>query len=112
MRLTELRPVFLRRELRDGGEYYVGVNTIAEADGVQFLCPVCFMKNGGSRGTHSVLCWRPRIEAGVLPGPGRWEFLGSDFHDLTLKAGSDSVLLTGGCNAHFYVRNGEIVMCV
>lgn len=25
--------------------------------------------------------------------------------------GSSSVLLNGGCNAHFWVRNGEIIFC-
>jgi hypothetical protein len=31
--------------------------------------------------------------------------------DITLVAGSSSVLLTGGCQAHFFVRGGQIEGC-
>lgn len=82
--------------------------SFAEADGVMFLCPKCFEVNGGSVGTHSVICWRPRVPQTWNPKPGRWEFEGSSLDDLTLVAGSSSVLLTGGCEAHFYVRRGHI----
>ena len=83
--------------------------SLAEADGIQFLCPKCFAKNGGPRGTHQVLCWRPRVPAGVQPGPGRWEVVGTSFDDYSLVAGSSSVALQGGCAAHFFVTNGQIV---
>ena len=47
-----------------------------------------------------------------LPGPGRWYLQGTGLHDLTLKGvTSDSVLLTSGCSAHFFVREGRIEMC-
>jgi hypothetical protein len=45
----------------------------------------------------------------MSPTPGRWDFQGTGLQDLTLVAGSSSVLLTGGCRAHFFVRDGEIV---
>lgn len=125
MKLAELDPQFLRREIRpchEGApgcnvvsphtdhEWHVYVDAIAEADGIMFACPVCLQANGGPAGTHYVICWRPRVPADVAPKPGRWEFEGKGLDDLTLVAGSSSILLRGGCNAHFWIRNGEIVL--
>lgn len=103
--LTQLGAEFVR--IVDDTTHKRGV-AIAEADGVMFMCPVCYQKNKGSRGTHWVLCWRPRVDAPRPPGPGRWEMEGTGLVDLTLKAGSSSILLTSGCRAHFFVRNGKI----
>lgn len=95
-------------------EYQVEVDTIQEAQGVRFLCPVCFETNNGPVGTHGVICWsRSRgIPDGVQPGPGRWLLVGTGLADLTLNGdgGSRSVALTGdgGCKAHFHVTNGEV----
>jgi hypothetical protein len=81
----------------------------AKADGIIFLCPKCFAANGGPTGTHSVICWQPKIPKKIKPGPGRWSFEGTSFDDLTLVAGSSSIHLTGkGCGAHFFIRNGMI----
>jgi hypothetical protein len=121
VRLTDLDPQFVKRELRvcDGHdcsvvaphpmehEYYCP-SDLPSADGISFICPKCFAVNGGPIGVHSVLCWRPRVAAGISPGPGRWEFLGTGYEDLTLVAGSSSVKLTGGCGAHFHVTSGAI----
>ena len=76
-----------------------------------FLCPRCFQTNQGPVGTHRVICWRPHVPQSFFPVPGRWEMEGSGLSDLTLVAGSSSVLLRGGCDAHFFVRGGEIQMC-
>jgi hypothetical protein len=86
------------------------VDAITEADGIGFLCPKCFAQNAGPKGTHHVICWRPRVPADVNPKPGGWEFEGTGYADLSLVAGSSSVLLQGGCNAHFMVTRGEIEM--
>lgn len=108
MRLADLEPEFLKRVTEDRSTLDV---TIAEADGIVFVCPKCFAANGNQRpGVHSIICWRPRVPADVTPGPGRWEFIGTCLDDLSLVAGSSSVLLMGGCNAHFFVRNGAIEM--
>lgn len=109
MRLLDLEPQFLR--IAEPNKLYHHVDSIAEADGMLFLCPKCFVTNAGPVGAHSVVCWRPHVSQTELPVPGRWEFEGTGLHDLTLVAGSSSVLITGGCNAHFFVRGGEIVMC-
>jgi hypothetical protein len=106
MRFSELEPAFLKitEEL-----VYTRVDTVVEADGVSFLCPKCFVQNGGPRGTHSVLCWQPKVPLSPTKmGPGRWELRGTSFEDLSLVALPTSVLLEGGCNAHFIVENGDV----
>ena len=123
MKLLDLDPHFIRRELRPCHVGAPGCLTVsehnehewhipcemAEADGVIFLCPKCFVDNKGPEGTHSVICWRPRVPVGVPPAPGRWEFEGTGLTDLTLRASSSSILLTGGgCAAHFFITNGSI----
>lgn len=123
MKLRDLDAKFYRREWRachvgapdcrtvsehDGHDWHLPVDDISSADGVMFLCPKCFQANGGSVGTHSIICWRPRVPDDVAPKPGRWELVGTGIDDLTLVAGSSSILLTGGCCAHFFIRNGSI----
>ena len=125
MRLSELDPFFIRRDIRhelklvevDGVvkevmgdvEYHIPVDGPAESDGIMFLCPKCFRDNGGAKGTHRVLCWRPKVPPEVDPKPGRWEFQGSGIDDLSLVAGSSSILLNGpGCQAHFFISGGAI----
>ena len=80
--------------------------TIADAQGVMFLCPVCFKKNGGPVGTESVLCWfKDRgVPADAFPGPGRWTASGTSFEDLTL---SPSVNVSNE-HWHGFITNGEI----
>jgi hypothetical protein len=126
LRLRDLEAYFIKREIRPcyvgapdcptvsphtEHEYHVPVDSIAEADGVQLLCPKCVITNSGHVGTHSVICWRPRVPLDVCPKPGRWEMLGTGIDDLTLHAGSSSIALTGGgCAAHFFIENGGIRM--
>ena len=113
--LAVLEGGFVRRQ----GSGYHEEPTIESADGILFVCPLCWLafkpqahgKDGPQivRGVHSVLCWRPRVPAGIDPGPGRWELQGTGIGDVTLVAGSSSIQLQGGCNWHGYVRNGECV---
>lgn len=105
MRLTELDPHFLKVVAEDT---FRRLDEIAQADGVMFLCPKCFVANNGPIGTHSVICWAPHIPQTRLPNPGRWSLQGTGYEDLTLVAGSSSILLKGGCNAHFWIRDGSI----
>lgn len=106
MRLSDLDAQFLKR---NDSHHFQFVTTIAEADGIEFLCPKCFVANNGKIGTHSVICWAPTVPQDTNPTPGRWELQGTSIDDLTLIAGSSSIQLNGGCNAHFYVRNGAAV---
>lgn len=70
---------------------YRHVATLAEADGVRFLCPKCFAKNGGARGTHSVsVGFAGRCPPGSytknLEGQDvRWQVSGTGLDDLVLS---------------------------
>lgn len=106
MRLTELEPEFLRREVREGGrEVLVRVDTLAEADGVWFVCPGCFKAKGSRPGCHMVLCYKPEVPQEAGQGPGRWPMTGTGFSDLTL---TPSIQLLGGCGWHGFITNGEV----
>jgi hypothetical protein len=105
MKLQELNPHFLK--IVDDRTNH-RVDNIKEADGLLFLCPVCFEKNNGAVGTHSIICWQPHVPQTRSPKPGRWNFIGTGYNDLTLQAGSSSILLKGDCGAHFFIKNGEI----
>jgi hypothetical protein len=107
MRLRELEPEFLLYS-GDPKSYRCRDVSRAEANGLFFLCPKCFVENGGRVGTHAVICWDPSVPQTVSPTPGRWNLIGASFDDLSLVAGSSSVLLMGGCNWHGYVTNGEV----
>jgi hypothetical protein len=111
MRLTQLEPKFLKW---NSDTTFTMIDDIKEADGIMFLCPVCYMNNtreDKTVGVHSIICWKPNVPQTTYPAPGRWEMLGTGYDDLELRAGSSSVLLTGGCKAHFFIRNGEIIIC-
>ena len=107
MKLTDLEATFLRIVIPN--RETIAVDTIEDAQGVMFLCPKCFKTNNGPIGTHSVICWF--LDRGVSddenPKPGRWGAFGTGLHDLTLRAGSSSILLQGGCNWHGFIRDGE-----
>lgn len=106
MRLSELEPKFMKRI---DSNHFRTQSEKEGADGIKFLCPVCFAKNAGSVGTHGVICWEPSVPQDTSPTPGRWQMQGTGFEDLTLVAGSSSILLNSGCNAHFFIKNGEII---
>lgn len=118
MKLTELDPQFIRFERVDGRITHTFVDRIEDAQGIEFLCPVCFVKNGGPMGTHGVICWSRSRGApeDATPGPGRWQMVGAGLHDLTLNgdavgnpgAGARSVQLGGGCEWHGFITNGEV----
>ena len=108
MKLTELDPTF-RRWLGYGRHQVV--KKIKNADGLMFLCPKCFVANGGAVGTHRIICWTPRVPDDASPGPGRWTLRGTGLHDLTVDIApgkSRSILLLGGCAWHGYVTDGEV----
>lgn len=85
------------------------VKDIKEADGLTLLCPLCYKNNGNSNiGTHSIMVYQPHVSQAHAPTGGRWKFVGTGLNDLSLVAGSSSILLNGGCRAHFFIRNGVI----
>lgn len=109
MELQELEPQFLK--IKDERNFLF-VDNITEADGMSYLCPVCFKNNGNSsKGVHSILSWQPHVPEHMTPGPGRWNFVGTGYNDLSFVNGSSSIALTGGCNAHFFIKEGKIIFC-
>ena len=113
MKLRDLEPEFIRDVLNGGeGRGFHRVDSLLEAQGIIFQCPVCVDTNG-----HMVICWSRSRGApeDVSPFPGRWAMAGSGFDDLSLNVDTgnekDSVQLLGRCNAHFHVKNGEVTLC-
>jgi hypothetical protein len=107
MKLRDLEARFL---LYLGPRSHREIETFAEADGIAFLCPKCFARNGGAIGTHTVICWfEGRVPAEAVPGPGRWAPEGTGLDDLTFAGPrASSVRITGGCRWHGYVRAGDV----
>lgn len=108
MKFAELEPTFRRiiDERTDQEEV-----PFAEAQGVRFLCPKCFVENGHRpEGVHSIVCWfaNKGVPAEKIPGPARWPATGTGLHDLTL---TPSILLLGGCAWHGFITNGEVTSC-
>lgn len=112
MRLTELEAELIQYQTRDDGNYLVPVPLLNDAHGIKFLCPKCFDANKGNVGTHIVICWfKYKVADDVDPSPGRWNPQGTGIDDLTfVPPGAVSVQLTGGCNWHGFVRNGEATL--
>jgi hypothetical protein len=124
MKLTDLDPDWIHDyDLGPPRTYTRSADlSIANAQGIIFLCPKCYAANGGEVGTHSVLVWfRGRgvpdsAEPGATykPGenpdypqgrpPARWEATGTGFADLTTKP---SIWLKSGCGWHGWITNGE-----
>lgn len=84
------------------------VLTLNEAQAIFFLCPLCYQKNNGSKGTHSVEV--TFADRGVPENMGshnkegkatRWNVIGgSDIDDLEL---SPSIHIQTGCEWHGFV---------
>lgn len=117
MKLRDLEGQLLKRH-EDGSMSFV--ETVAEADGVMFLCPKCFEKNQHSNvGVHNVICWfAGKVPDSVSPGPGRWVPQGTTLDDLTFISTKEhpkrSVFLNAqhngkpvGCQWHGFVTNGD-----
>ena len=84
------------------------VDTVAEADGIRFLCPKCFQENNGPIGTHSIVIFFSKCpKAQQLMGHSGWNAAGRDLSDLTFTGpGAASVLLKTGCKYHGFIKNG------
>jgi hypothetical protein len=136
MRLRDLDAEFIGSyglKTDEHGRDYIGYrrqgDTIEGAQGILFQCPVCAVgKEQGEadgrrhyKGAHYIICWlrnprgAERVPDSAEPKPGRWWLEGTSLDDLTLAHGEPhmarSVLLQGGCNAHFCVTAGEIAGC-
>jgi hypothetical protein len=114
--LDQLEPRFGRHERDDDGrEIWRPVSTLAEANGILFLCPVCFRANGGPIGTHAVSV--TFADRGVPDDLGsrnsqgkasRWVVEGNTVADLTLRP---SIHLAGpGCGWHGFITAGAVTV--
>lgn len=103
MKLTDLSPEFMRT--LDDADHRMCACSFEAAQGVMFLCPACFKKNGGEVGTHEILVWfaDKGVHESWSPTP-RWVMTGTGMHDLTLSPSID----VKGC-WHGFIRQGEIV---
>lgn len=89
------------------------VENLSEAQGITFLCPLCFDKNGGSVGTHSVNVSFSNRSVTEGQGshndkgePSRWDIIGgSGLDDLQL---SPSIHLPNGCGWHGYIGHSGV----
>lgn len=97
---------------------FAPVETVAEADHVNFLCPLCFEKNGGPAGTHKVMVTLAGREVPEEAGsrdstgkPSRWSASGTGIDDLVL---TPSIALDAGrpegagCHWHGFVGSSGI----
>lgn len=110
--LKQLDAEFIRYVFEDGVPGIRRMDSKEGAQGIMFACPLCYERNGGLAGTHSVICWSRSAGTpdDVSPGPGRWMMTGRSLDDLTLDeeyGHSRSVHLQAGCGWHGYVTNGK-----
>jgi len=106
-KLAELEPQFIRYGRNDAGaEKWIHVDTLADAQGIYFTCPVC------ADGHMVGVTFRGRgvpDDLGSSDGekPTRWAVEGTGFADLTL---SPSIDLTrrNACTWHGWVRGGSV----
>jgi hypothetical protein len=128
--LRNLEPRFLRCDVGiadedhglpgDNGEIQWGgfpidiltrVDTLGDSDGLQFLCPCCYIHNSGPIGTHRIAVYfaargaPPHIGLNSEGKTTRWEVMGNDFLDLTL---SPSIHVKKGCGWHGWIEHGVV----
>lgn len=108
--LVELDAYLMSAKLRPDGVRYVPARSLAKAQGMRFLCPLCWVANKGRIGTHSVLVgFARRAPPGLFScdsggKDSRWIVTGTSIEDLTLRP---SIWLKGeGCGWHGYVTKG------
>lgn len=97
MKLTDLAPEILEEE-KDGKPL---------GKSLWLSCPECFRQTGKLEGCHSIRI--PYVKAGEIDprSPPGWQSENAgDFEHATVNP---SVRVIGGCAAHFFVRDGEIV---
>lgn len=127
MKLINLEPRFMRYETRppepesgrdpnDRVHYLHEVDSLGNAQGIQFLCPACFVKNGGNIGTHYVEVSFANRGVADDEGshnregkPSRWEVNGTAYENLSARP---SILIDPAPPAcagwHGFITNGEV----
>lgn len=109
MRLLELQPHFfvLKTDYGEDGErrYFHHIDDFNKATGMRFLCPKCFIENGGEIGTHQLIVWFANHGA-----PQGWNVVGTGYNDISfVPPGLTSIQAVGGCAVHIQITNGEVI---
>ena len=108
--LTELEASLIRYNEIGFSE----INELSEAQGILFLCPLCFINNNGAIGTHSVLISFANRGVTDEQGsknssgqPSRWNIIGgTGLNDLQL---SPSINLDiSDCKWHGFIGNSGV----
>lgn len=103
MKLRDLDAEFYRYQPEGDAIFLPKVETLAEADGVCFVCPKCQ--------THSVIAWFVgKVPDSAEPGPGRWSPSGTGIDDLVLtpSINLDVHPNEGGCTWHGWVGSNGV----
>lgn len=116
MKLVHLEPQFVQYFEDEIGRYLRHVPDLGHAHGVQFLCPSCFVRNGGAVGTHLIeVTFSDRGvrddqgSHGRTGAPSRWTVSGTGFANLTLKPSVQIDPAKPACDGwHGFVTNGEV----
>jgi|SRR5581483_523604 len=109
MKLIDLEPrLFRLADINGDSASLERVDSLAEAQGIRFVCPKCFVSNNGPIGTHYIIClFRDKgIPNNIMQTIARWFVSGKDFSDLTL---TPSILLPDNCMWHGFITNGMIL---
>lgn len=112
LRLADLEPQFLTY-IGDGRRKHV--DTLAEAQGIFFLCPVhapqIYTGPNGGHGVEVTFAGRGVSDAegshDFDGNPSRWQVAGTDYEDLTLAPSID-ISRGGGCTWHGYITSGRM----
>ena len=93
-------------------DWFITVDTFAEAHGLKFLCPKSFAANGGAKGAHFIIVWfsgkpvPPHIGRNKAGKIVRWQASGTSLDDLILTPSiqeEDDL-----CKWHGFVGSGGI----
>ena len=116
MKLVQLEPQFVQYFEDETGNHLRHAPDLGHAQGIQFLCPSCFVRNGGAVGTH--LIEASFTGTGVLDHqgshnrkgePSRWTASGSMYVDLTLRPSIQIDAAKPACDGwHGFVTKGDV----
>jgi hypothetical protein len=104
MKLLDLNPSFIRYD--DRGSWVV-VNSIQEAQGISFDCPVCRNHGVSVSFVDDTLPSRYGTYEKKTGKPMRWKVTGTGLHDMTI-IGEVDVEHVKHC-WHGHIRNGQVL---
>jgi hypothetical protein len=87
--------------------HYHETDDFTQAQGIKFLCPLCYRRNNGPEGTHTIQVFfaERNVPASLVPRSGGWKATGSGYHDLTITP--SIAVRCSDCEWHGFVTNGK-----